>query len=121
MRTPQQALRDAIDSGAVQAWIDGKKIEWQSLNHLQDNLTWRDRNVAWNGMPFFDDTSIIWRAAPPEPPKPTIADWQPIETRPQTGRAIFLWSDGAVCSVRLPSETTATHWAPVPAPPGDKQ
>jgi len=122
MRTPQQALKDAIDSGAVQAWIDGKQVEWQSINYLHDNLTWRDRNANWNGMPFFDDTSIIWRVAPPDPPKPSVVDWKPIETCPQTGRVLFTWADGAICSVSLPeSRTKATHWAPLPAPPqGDK-
>lgn len=60
MRTPAQALRDAIASGAVQAWDRGEKIQLDAV----DKTGW----VFWGGdnhqTPGFSDPDLIWRPAP---------------------------------------------------------
>ena len=115
MRTPQQALKDAIDSGAVQAWIEGKPIQYKIFNSSED---WDKVSETWKG--YFNNTAYVWRVAPPEPPKPTIVDWQPIETCPKNTRILLRFSDNSMGDFTGPAER-ATHWAPMPAPPqGDK-
>jgi hypothetical protein len=70
-RTPQQAMRDAIVSGAVQAWIEGKDIQF---SHIDSN-DWVDSNGI--EMPTFALKWVKWRIKP-IPQKPTVADWRPI-------------------------------------------
>ncbi len=120
MRTPQQALKDAIDSGAVQAWIEGKKIEGRYVT--SPPLQWF--SMSENSTPSFQGEDFIWRVTPPEPPKPTIIDWRPIETCPMDTTVILLYEDGSMDSSFVSAGSLlswATHWAPLPAPPqGDK-
>ena len=66
MRTPQQALADAIKSGAVQAFADGKKIQVAGIEHPED---WIDATPL---DPNFCGQSIIWRPAP----TPRLRPWK---------------------------------------------
>lgn len=60
MRTPAQALRDAIASGAVEAWNRGEKIQhreewaiaWDMWEHGKDHA------------PAFSSATFLWRPAP---------------------------------------------------------
>lgn len=60
MRTPAQAFRDAIKSGAVEAWNRGEKIQHRE-----------ERAIAWDmwdgkedHTPSFSSPAWIWRPAP---------------------------------------------------------
>lgn len=57
-RTPQQAMADAIKSGAVQAFADGKKVQYAAIEHPDD---WEDMT---HSAPFFANPTIAWRPAP---------------------------------------------------------
>lgn len=69
MRTPQQAMKDAIESGAVQAWIDGKPIEYTGdpTNH------WT--KFRGEEPPHFNTPIWHWRPAP----EPKLRPWKPEE------------------------------------------
>jgi len=67
MRTPQQALADALASGAVQAWIEGRKLQGKG-----DNGVWA--NVGYNH-PSFMNERCYWRPAP----TPKLRPWKPEE------------------------------------------
>ena len=77
--TPQQAMKDAIDSGAVQAWIEGKDMQF---SHIDSN-DWIDSNGI--EMPTFALKWVKWRVKP-IPQKPTVADWRPISEIPKDGK-----------------------------------
>lgn len=65
MRTPQQALQDALDSGAVAAFIAGKTIE---SSDLRDTDCWR----TVRSEPTFTHIHYKWRPTPltfPAPPE----------------------------------------------------
>lgn len=66
-RTPQQALKDAIDSGAVDAWINGEEVEF----HRGAG----DWGKDWSSSPSFTDPICFFR---PKPPEPTKINWQPV-------------------------------------------
>jgi hypothetical protein len=59
VRTPAQALREAIDSGAVEAWHKGEPIQ----SRLNDNpwALWRQASEA--DCPVFQSASAHWRPA----------------------------------------------------------
>jgi len=67
VRTPQQALADAIASGAVQAWIDGKRIQVK-----QGADTWESFTGNW---PSVANPQCFWRPAP----TPKLRPWRPEE------------------------------------------
>lgn len=65
MRTPQQALQDALDSGAVAAWINGKPF--QSKIDSSDWIT-----IEGVGEPRWCSPDYVWRPTPltfPPPPE----------------------------------------------------
>ena len=68
-RTPQQAMADAIKSGAVQAWIDGKNIE----QRWDDSETW----MKGPGNALFTNPNVIWRPAPEPKLRPFTRDEVP--------------------------------------------
>jgi hypothetical protein len=70
VRTPQQALADAIESGAVQAWIEGKEIELDCKTHWRTFA--KDDPSDW---PHFMGTEHRWRPAP----TPKLRPWKPEE------------------------------------------
>ena len=99
VRTPQAALRDAIDSGAVQAWIDGQDIQlsafcedWEALREsmpafCQPEFEWRIAPkplqlwamVAANGRYFrhaVNGEIMAWEGKPE--PKSYHGDWKPV-------------------------------------------
>lgn len=69
MRTPWQAMKDAIESGAVQAWIDGKAIQNKTFNSANDWKTVRPTD------PNFSSPMALWRPAP----EPKFRLWKPEE------------------------------------------
>lgn len=60
MRTPAQALHDAIASGAVDAWHRGEKI---CLSHAE-SLHWNVWSFSDKELPQFINPEFIWRPAP---------------------------------------------------------
>lgn len=64
-RTPQQAMADAIKSGAVQAWIDGKPIQVATIEHPDK---W---NILTHEAPHFVGVSFLWRPVP----TPRLRPW----------------------------------------------
>jgi len=71
-RTRQQALKDAIDSGAVEAWINGEDVQW---SHTYEEDWIPDKGSGFG--PCWMDNTIKWR---PKPPEPTKINWQPVVT-----------------------------------------
>ncbi len=113
-RTPQQALKDAIDSGAVDAWINEEEIQYSS------GLGW----FPWtDGEPEFLNEDMEWR---PSPPEPTKINWRPVVTgKEQKGVVMGYWGpETAVTTIfkegewRNPKSIThiynpPSHWAPM--------
>lgn len=116
-RTPQQALRDAIDSGAVEAWIKGEDIQFECEGEWITN----PNDGSW---PPFQSSATIWRPAPPEPTK---INWQPVVTgKEPKGMVLCAWAEQprlGVHAVRFGGNCWAdeneedylppTHWAPM--------
>lgn len=69
-RTPQQAMADAIKSGAVQAWIDGKNIQAR----IEGKDSW-DEFEGYSKRPAFTSPDLHWRPAP----TPRLRPWKPEE------------------------------------------
>lgn len=61
-------MKDAIESGAVQAWIDGKNIQYRLL----DKIKWENAHLHY---PEFYSDGIVWRPAP----EPKLRPWRPDE------------------------------------------
>ena len=59
MRTPAQALRDAIKSGAVEAWGRGQKIQYRGEESPFTYWTAHE-----DCAPQFSDEDLFWRPAP---------------------------------------------------------
>ena len=70
-------MRDAIVSGTVQAWIEGRAIQYS-----EDKVNWKD-SISLS--PAFSYKELIWRVKP-IPQKPTVADWRPISEIPKDGK-----------------------------------
>lgn len=64
-RTPQQAMADAIKSGAVQAFVDGRRIQFNYNNDGWRNFT--------SSLPGFLSVETLWRPAP----TPRLRPWKP--------------------------------------------
>lgn len=86
MRTPQQTMKEAIESGAVQAWIDGKPIEYTGdpTNH------WT--KFSGEEPPHFNTPIWHWRPAP----EPKLRPWKPEEVPHncwirRSDDAVILW------------------------------
>ena len=60
MRTPAQALRDAIASGAVEAWNQGRVVQLATFSTNE----WVDFDVKSDCLPEFTSTIWHWRPAP---------------------------------------------------------
>jgi hypothetical protein len=101
MRTPQQALKDAINSGAVQHWIGGGTIQFKELTDME-----------WFNLPqgtaHFTSPKLIWRTKPEPTPVPftqrTVpknALWRFVQNRPE------LFTDSN--SWRVPTEYHLNH------------
>lgn len=70
MRTSQQALQDALVSGAVHAFAEGKKIQSRSLEGEDE---WMDIKYP---NPYFYNLGVVWRPAPLTfPPPPEGESW----------------------------------------------
>lgn len=69
-RTPQQAMADAIKSGAVQAWIDGKRIQFRR----EGKGSW-DEFEGYSKHPAFAEVAIHWSPAP----TPCLRPWKPVD------------------------------------------
>lgn len=65
MRTPQQAIRDAMP--AIQAYGEGKQIQVQI-----GGREWNDFTAKW--APEFGDPDLVWRPKP-EPKPPVYRPW----------------------------------------------
>lgn len=59
MRTPAQALREAIKSGAVEAWNRREKIQFRG-----DEGPFADWSLREDYAPQFSDEDLFWRPAP---------------------------------------------------------
>ena len=64
LRTIQEAMGGAIKSGAVQAWVDNKKIQARKLPPSPWNV-WEDVNTSY--IPCFWDNEREWRVAQDSP------------------------------------------------------
>lgn len=62
-------MKDAIESGAVQAWIDGKPIQHKMPGPLSQ---WTTVELT---DPNFNNPSCFWRPAP----EPRLRPWKPEE------------------------------------------
>ncbi len=122
-RTPQQVLKDAIDSGAVDAWINGEDIQCDAGG------IWKDYERREGLTPNFQHSEINWK---PSPPEPTRINWRPVVTgKEPKGWVLCTWKDTsnyvALCR-RVPQEDPhdqdwedaegtyydpPTHWAPM--------
>ena len=116
-RTPQQAMKDAIDSGAVEAWINGEDIQCDAEG------IWKDYERREGLTPNFQHSGINWR---PTSPEPTRINWRPVVTgKEPKGVAMGYWGPETAVSTlfkegewRNPKFTTQTynpptHWAPM--------
>jgi len=108
-RTPQQAMRDAIVSGAVQAWIEG-----ESIQHITEGF---DDWIDWGtGVPPFALVDVRWRIKP-IPQKPTVADWRPISEIPKDGKKhLVRYKSGHIDLIYSDSCIFTESFSP---PPGD--
>lgn len=80
-RTPQQALKDAIDSGAVDAWINEEEIEVRALG----STTWHTVTTAF----MFTDPLYEYQ---PKPPEPTKINWRPVvKGKEPQGLVLGVW------------------------------
>ena len=70
LRTPQQAMREARESGAVEAWERGEPIE-----RCYHGYRWTTFVEAF---PSFADPDQRWRPKRAEPPKPVALDCRPV-------------------------------------------
>lgn len=103
-RTPQQALKDAIDSGAVDAWINGEEI--QRKPHLPCD-DWTPANDWYD----FANPSYEFRPAPPEP---TRINWRPVVTGKEPKGTWLCWY--ASGNIRSASFVAVTGWSTVATP-----
>lgn len=125
-RTPQQALKDAMDSGAVEAWINGEKT--QCAVNPDNPASW----VFLSNPEAFHNPRLFHRVRPPEPTK---INWQPVVTgKEPKGVVLGYWDDDqSACSVEYTEELgwhssadreeyfSPSHWAPkYNLPEGDK-
>lgn len=114
-RTPQQAMRDARESGAVEAWENGSPIEWR----LERDDRWDEYNDS--SLPNFYAFGIHWRPKASEPPKPVALDWRPVSEPPEEGDELLAYAhnDKKWMYVRWLKgyEGYYTAWAPQPLPP----
>jgi len=130
VRTPQQALRDAIDSGAVEAWINGEDIQYRVYHPGGSEDGWV--HVDNTQYPDFSLFGVEYR---PKPPEPTKINWQPVVTGKEPIGTCICWypsssgrySSGNIKTASFNSKTgwstlgTPTHWAPMSnLPEGDK-
>lgn len=83
MRTYKQAMKDAVESGAVQAWIDGKPIQHKMTGPLSQ---WTTVELT---DPNFNHPSCFWRPAP----EPKLRPWKPEEV-PHLARIRRKWWPG---------------------------
>ncbi len=125
-RTPQQALKDAIDSGAVEAWINGEAIESQA-HGSSEWVLFPAESSAW---PPFQSYGAWWR---PKPPEPTRINWQPVVTgKEPKGWVLCAWVkhpafvvhtakfDGCWTDENEEDYLPPTHWAPMCNLPEEK-
>ncbi len=91
MRTPQQAMKEAIESGAVQAWIEGKGIQFKGHGD------WFDFSQT---VPAFCHEVLQWRPAPTSKLRPWRPEDVPVGALVRTLRtgAPFRWMIVASCS-----------------------
>jgi len=82
-RTPQQAMRDARESGAVEAWENGRPIEWR----LERDDRWDEYNDS--SLPNFYAFGIHWRPKASEPPKPVALNWGRLVSRRKMARTFW--------------------------------
>lgn len=59
MRTPQQAFKDAQESGAIDAWLDGKEIQYAPIEQPDkwcefygDTPNWSSSHLIWGPKPL---------------------------------------------------------------------
>lgn len=126
-RTPQQALKDAMESGAIQAWLDGKEIEYQYLN----NGDWK---CMTDTLHYLADPRYQWRPKPEPPPEPPVVKWINIKDQKPKHADEYLVC-GLFSSITRKTIRTAywnalskmfvgfpevQHWSPMPnLPQGD--
>lgn len=124
-RTPQQALKDAIDSGAVAAWIKGEIVQYHYVGAYDEDY------VDAVGMPTFTNPYLRWRPKPFEPQKPTRADWRPVVSGQEPSDPVLVWIKGRksvdsgyffegrwyynYSNDRM--DTPPSYYAPEPSPP----
>jgi hypothetical protein len=112
-RTPQQASREARESGAVEAWENGKPIEFQSSG------VWHEYSGSLRDYPAFMCCDYHWRPKASEPPNPVALDWRPSSEPPKDGEVVLVW-DGEGWLWDQWDKSSAglyTAWAPQPLPP----
>ncbi len=123
-RTPQQALKDAIDSGAVDAWINGEDIQYRVHGSV-------DRWIPVESPhPDFALHGLEYR---PKPPEPTKINWRPVVTgKEPKGVVLGYWGPLAIqtaqycvgrywgCPETQIEYATPTHWAPMCNLPEEK-
>jgi hypothetical protein len=83
-RTPQQAMKEARESGVVEAWENGLPI--QVRYHSDD---WEDFSGE---VPNFQAASWVWRTKAAAPPNRVHLDWRPLGDLPGSRETILVYS-----------------------------
>lgn len=112
-RTPQQAMKAARESGAVEAWEDGRPIEWR----LECDARWDEYNDS--SLPNFYAFGIYWRPKASEPPKPVALDSRSVIEPPEVGDEVLAWDGDSWMFEQWGDYSLRmfTAWAPQPLPP----
>lgn len=115
MTEKEQAVNDAIFSGAVQAWLCGQAIQWK----LESQTCWKDLDPG--STPDFTALTTEWRPSPIKDPE---IKWFAVkDCEPQFGQRCLI-SDGEVVHFdrwegddwKKRGKAYYPHWSPLPKP-----
>lgn len=117
MRTSEEAFRAAVASGAVEAYAEGRAIQWKL--DIQDY--WKTFDTG--GLPEFFSQNVEWRVAPPPPP---IVFWRNVKQYLPNDNQVCLISDGKTVKMdkwieneedwRKRGKAYYPFWSPLPEP-----
>jgi hypothetical protein len=106
-------MREARESGAVEAWERGEPIQYQDFGE------WCNYMASSAESPAFTAVCYHWRPKRAEPPKPVALDWRPVSEPPENGDVVVAWDgkDWVWEHWDKDSASLFKAWAPQPLPP----